>query len=275
MKIKYFFKFKRGGGFKKKMFIFFDIKKSLFYFFWIYVALYFVLYICFNGIFVQNESTIYDYFASPGDPGSYLLSYRYLFVDIVVRMAIIGNGLSLIFILIMFLCRRHFGWFVLWFLLFVVCFLFSFLGFIGLSNDYVHCNGQNQAGNMCNSADWCCVEEIRINPLNLCPNGLPCSPPRSTSDLSPDQDFLGLYWTNFVAMIFQLVFLIVISIYWAKTPTEEELELYKNRKEEEKDKEEVKEESVEEEEEEGEEKTEPTEAKIWTKKKPHGLRNRK
>lgn len=204
---------------------FYETRKLLFWFVWIFTIVYVIGVGLEAGLFANNLSSVYTYFKNPGAPGAALTSFRYTFPDIAVRLLLLGHILFLVFFLSMVLFRISFGCNVFWFIMVGICILLVFLGLIGLAPSYVECNGQNQYGNLCNSGDWCCVEEIRLNPVNSCPNVLPCVPPKAASDLSPNPDFLGLFWTNFVLMLMQFAAVIVIFVYWWTEVTPYDTEL--------------------------------------------------
>lgn len=210
---------------------FYETRKVLFWFVWIFTIVYVIGVGLEAGLFANNLSSVYTYFKNPGAPGAALTSFRYTFPDIAVRLLLLGHTLFLVFFLSMVLFRTSFGCNVFWFILVGICILLVFLGLIGLAPSYVECNGQNQYGNLCNSGDWCCVEEIRLNPVNSCPNVLPCVPPKAASDLSPNPDFLGLFWTNFVLMLMQFVVVIVVFVYWWTEVTPYDTELIKTIRE--------------------------------------------
>lgn len=210
---------------------FYETRQVLFWFVWIFTLLYVVGVGLEAGLFANNLSSVYTYFKNPGAPGAALTSFRYTFPDLAVRFLLLGHILFLVFFLSMVLFRTSFGCNVFWFIMVGICILLVFLGLLGLAPSYVECNGQNQYGNLCNSNEWCCVEEIRLNPINSCPNVLPCVPPKAASDLTPNPDFLGLFWTNFVLMLMQFAVVIVIFVYWWTEPTQYDWDLIESIRE--------------------------------------------
>lgn len=76
---------------------------------------------------------------------------------------------------------------------------------ITLGRDYRYCNSVagDQRDNLCNDKRWCCAPEVNINEAHGCPfaGGVTCADVpeiASVNDLSPDTDFLWLFWPNVI-----------------------------------------------------------------------------
>ena len=184
---------------------------------WGWFALFLIGNILYVGLFVQNNSSTYTWFRNPGAPGTMLSSKRGTFEDISIRLSIIGNLVTLAVVCSWIMYRQNFGCNILWILLFGVMIFMTLLGNMGMGRFYNECNGQLQYGNICNDQNWCCVNEIFGNPLNGCPNTVPCAIPKSLNDLHPNQDFMGLFWLNFIMLVFQCAFLVFTIIFWTKS----------------------------------------------------------
>jgi hypothetical protein len=157
----------------------------------------------------------YTYFANPGNPGVELTSKRGSFLDVMIRLIIIVHILFCGIVASMILYRKNFGCNIFWVILIALAILTSIMGLLAMSRDYANCNQQGEFGNLCNDYNWCNVNEIRINPDNKCPDPSPSASPALLSSLSPNTDFLGLFWTHFVLLLMEISFLIVISYYWS------------------------------------------------------------
>lgn len=109
------------------------------------------------------------------------------------------------------------GWVVLWIVLIGLLVVLQLLVVIYLGINRSNCNGQGEAGNLCNALLRCCVEEIYLNVVNECPPG-PCGVavppvaiPATIADLKPDGMFLALMWFNVAFLIIStIVFLILL-----------------------------------------------------------------
>lgn len=192
----------------------YDISKFLYYFIWIF----FIIYVIGTGVFflfVQNNSVVYDWFSSPGNPGASLSSRRGSFLDVAVRLIIIIHIIFCGLIASMILYRKNFGCNILWVILIAISILIVALGLLALAREYVNCNKQNEYGNLCNDPNWCNVNEIRMNLENRCPDPNPSPSPALLSSLSPKPDFLGLFWTNFILLLMQIAYLVLIIYYWS------------------------------------------------------------
>lgn len=222
---------KGGGMVKLGLYPWYNTRPLFYWFLWIFVIVYIIGSFLYTALFVQNNASKYTYFKNPGMPGAELSSKRYLFVDIAVRLSIIGHVIIPALVMCMIFFKKSLGCNIFWIILFAIAFLCILVGLFGLSTDYAGCNGNNQYGNLCNSLDWCCVETVYSQPYNGCPNVLPCDVPRIQEDLNPNPDFLGLYWTGFILWFFDVVFIIVIGWHWSMDP-EEDLEYWKELKKE-------------------------------------------
>lgn len=94
---------------------------------------------------------------------------------------------------------------------------------ITLGRDYRYCNSVagDQRDNLCNDKRWCCAPEVNINEAHGCPfaGGVTCADVpaiASVNDLSPDTDFLWLFWPNviylFADMLIVLFFLGIFCV---------------------------------------------------------------
>lgn len=190
----------------------YDEKRNFYWFVWVLVVGYVAGILLYVGVFVQNNSMTHTWFANPGLPGSELTSFRGTFTDVAIRLSIIAHILCVAIIICMVIYRGNYACSSMWFILYIVTFLMTLIGFGALLASYVHCNGQNEHGNPCNDRKYCCVPEIYANPINRCPNTLPCDPPVLVEELCPNADFLGLFWVNTLLMLFFQVGFIVMAI---------------------------------------------------------------
>lgn len=111
-------------------------------------------------------------------------------------------------VLLMITFRRSHGCSIFWFSLIFILTVMSSYTVIALARDYKLCNNPSgdQRDNLCNSKLWCCAPEVNANAANACPfgGGVTCPDfPQITSvaNLSPDTDFLWLFWPNFVYLL--------------------------------------------------------------------------
>lgn len=183
----------------------YDTSRGLYWFVWVFVILYVIGTGVYIGVFVQNISTVHTYFAQPSLPGSTLLSFRYTFTDVAVRLTVIAHILNPLFIMTLVAYRKDFGCNVVWFALYVAAFLMTLIGLGATAGSYANCNGAQQFGNICNDAAYCCK---LLDPK--CPNVLPCADP---VELHPNADFLGLFWTNVILLVFQIAFVLVVVFF--------------------------------------------------------------
>lgn len=200
----------------------YDKSTFVFWFLWVWIGLFTIGTIVYAGIFIQNNASVYTWFKSPGAPGSALTSKRGTFEDIAIRLTVAGNLLSLAFVCSMLTWRKNFGCNILWIVLFAIASFLTLLGILAMGRMYSECNQQLQYGNICNDDNWCCVNEIFSNPLNGCPNTVPCAVPKALNDLHPKADFLGLFWTNFLLFVFQCGMVVFILVFWTKSWTKSE-----------------------------------------------------
>lgn len=193
----------------------------IFWFLWSFIIAYTVLVTIWMVIYIQNISIVYTWFKNPGMPGVELTSLRGSFTSIVLRIVIIVHPWVPFIIMSLIAYRSNtvlsFGSLVLLLIGFVLC----IFGLVVLGDQYSHCNGQNQFGNICNDPRWCCVHEILINTANSCPNsGVDCATPLTFDDIGPNDTFLGLFWFHFTMTMLQLVFFIAMGIIWRYDPAE-------------------------------------------------------
>lgn len=202
----------------------YDTNNKLYYFFWIFLVLYAVGAGAVLLVFVMNNSVPFTWFKNPSTPGAFLYSARGLFLDVSVRLMIIGHLMYCGLLLMFIIGRQNYGCNIVLMILFAVVFLFTIFALASLGEQYNTCNQQNQYGNMCNDANYCNVNEIRINPANGCPNPAPSPTPVLWQSLGPNSNFLGLFWTNFALCIMQLIFVGVIMWAWFTSPDASEEE---------------------------------------------------
>ena len=208
----------------------YDSNPTLYWFIWIFVVVYVIGSGIYIGVFVQNTSTIYTYFARPGLPGAELLSYRYTFTDVAVRLTVMAHILIPLFIMTLVAYRKNYGCNVVWFALYLIGFLMTLLGLGATAGSYANCNGAGQMGNICNDLRYCCA---LLDPK--CPNVIACTDPVVPADqLTPNADFLGLFWTNVVLFAMQLCFVLVLA-FSSRREGEEEEEKEEEEKEPEKE----------------------------------------
>lgn len=240
----------------------YDKSKLLFYFVWIFLILYAVGFLVLFA-YIQNNSLPYDWFRNSGMPGATLSTTRGSFLDVTIRLMCIAHVLLCGVIASMIMFRKDFGYNVIWIICISLAIIVTLLSIFTLTQQYIVCNQDNQYGNMCNSLNYCNVNEIRANPLNGCSDTAPSPSPVLWSSLSPRVDFLGLYWTNVVLFALQCIYLSVISYYWSlddqEIPEDDDQE----------------EEETEEEEEPPRPQPKPIKVHLSTPIKSHGLRQRK
>lgn len=190
---------------------------------YIFISIYLIGVLIYIGAFIQNLSVTHTYFSSLGSPGDELVSYRGTFVDVSIRLTVLAHIFNVAFILMMIAYKEKNTCYIVWFSLYVVAFIMIFMGFSAMTNEYWYCNGQNQQGNICNSLVWCGPVEIQSNLANGCPNPLPYSDPIILlGELRPREDFVGLYWLNFILFIMSLGFIIAMIVFWKRREEEEE-----------------------------------------------------
>ena len=175
---------------------------------WIFIVLYIILTAIFLSIFVQNNSPIYTWFANLGAPGSALLSFRGTFVSVCIRLTIISHVMTVGIIALLIYNRSDRGLSYFFYGLYLILVLFTLLGVVATSTEYASCN--QRFGNLCNDPRYCCA-----NPADGsgCGNPLACTDPVVLpTDLVPNQEFLGLFWMNFVLFFMQLGFAITVVV---------------------------------------------------------------
>lgn len=158
------------------------------------------------GIYIQNLSTTYTWFANLGAPGSALVSYRGTFVDVTIRLTIISHVMipGIVFYSLINDANKYA------FYVFIIFSLLTLLGIVGTGTAYGSCN--TYFGNICNDLLYCCKF-----PGNGCPTVIPCP---SIINLGPNETFLGLFWINFVLFLMQLAYIFYVGIYQKKQPKE-------------------------------------------------------
>lgn len=195
------------------------MNSRLFWFVWIYVIVYVILTSVYLGVYVQNLSFTYTWFSKLGAPGTTLVSFRGSAADVLVRIATIFHVLSVSFIFLNMIAPTVF---YLWYSLYALGAFFAFLSMVSMGTLYGNSNGQGQYGNVFNDPRYCCPIEIQSNAANGCPNPLPCTDPVVLlTELRPNDDPVGLFWFNFVLLLMQCTYLIVMII-WGRQEKKKE-----------------------------------------------------
>jgi hypothetical protein len=199
-----------------------DVNQSnsaLYWFLWVFFVVYVIVTFVWLAFFVHNASPTYTYFKNPGAPGAQLDSVRYNFAWMTVRLAVFAHVMVVLFLMAQIAYRNDRACNILWFILFLLAFALCILALAGMGSEYASCNGQNQYANMCNDLLWCCVNEIHTNPANMCPNTLDCpAGPVLLDQLSPNGDFLAVFWMHFALVILLIVYLSVMIGFWCYNP---------------------------------------------------------
>jgi hypothetical protein len=194
-----------------------SFKERLIWPFWISVVVYILLQAAFIGVFINNVRVPHSWFLNPATPGAQLDSQRGSVTTVSLRMAIIADIFFVFCLMGVIAFRSNYGGSIFFMFMIGGCFLVSLYAITALGANYSHCNTQdNIYGNLCSDKRACCVEELRANPANRCPNPLPCTDPEVLmSDLVADPDFLGIFWIHFANwFVFQMPWLIVLLYYW-------------------------------------------------------------
>jgi len=192
----------------------YSVSNGRYWFIWLFCFIYYVGTMIWISLFVQNVSPVYTYFASPGEPGKQLVSYRMTFASIATQINIFGQIFIIPFIMMAVYFRDSYGCSIFWYIMFAICVFFCFLCMAALGQQYGSSNRQKSFGNLANDLQYCCAF-----PGDGCPNTFPCTdPPKQPNELSPNGDFLGLFWTNFIFFIFDLIFIgfLVYETWYAK-----------------------------------------------------------
>jgi hypothetical protein len=175
----------------------YETSSFTYWFVWIYIILFSTLLLVYFIIPINNVNVTHTWFLNPATPGSILTSERMGFVSISIRMGIIAGMVALTSMFFMVGYRKSFVPFGA----FITTMIIWFFTYTVLSDQYAHCNGQGQFGNICNAKNLCCVHEILINPANHCPTMIDCAIPVLLEDVTPDAQFLWLYWLHFGILI--------------------------------------------------------------------------
>lgn len=196
----------------------------VYWFLWCFVITYVALVTVWVVIYVQNISIVHTWFKHPGMPGAELTSLRGSFTSVVLRIAIVIHPWVPFFVMFMIAYRKNVTLCIGAFVLMSVGFLLCFFAFTVLSDQYSHCNGQEQYGNLCNSLLWCCVNEIRSNPANMCPNTIDCATPLTFDDVRANPTFEGLYWIHVVLTMLQGMYIGMTFFIWYLPEEKEKVE---------------------------------------------------
>jgi hypothetical protein len=106
-----------------------------------------------------------------------------------------------------------FGCNVAWFSIFVIIGVIHVFSLLVLSTAYVQCNKSGQRDNPCNSVVWCCDPAIAADPINDCPNTLPCAF-ASVPTLYPNADFIWIFYANVYFFLLHLAYVSLVLTYW-------------------------------------------------------------
>jgi hypothetical protein len=187
---------------------------------WFIVGVYVVAQVLYTAVLVNNTAFEHTYVKHPSNPGV-LTSDRYTLEWWAYTVNSMVVVLFPMVVMMMIIYRKQYGCNVFWFLVFFLAFAAHTAGCVVLSVSYAQCNADGQANNQCNSKLWCCAPEIYSNPANDCANTLPCTPPVTLAELTPDVDFVWFYWTNIYFALFHIVFAgLVISYWWSDADPE-------------------------------------------------------
>jgi len=190
--------------------------EGLLFFLTIVMAVGIIGYVCGVLLHIAVKHTYFD----PASPIGVLISDRY--VTLTWWVLALSSLQSLIPAMVYFVWidkwLRNTGWIVLWVFIVVLLVTMQLFVVIHLGGSNSNCNGQGQAGNLCNDLLWCCVPDIYLNVVNECPPGpcgvaIPAVPiPATIDDLSPDGMFQALLWFNVAFLIISgLIMLILIG----------------------------------------------------------------
>ena len=189
----------------------FEKDKGIRWFISIFTFFFVIGIIVYVGVFINNISFLHTYFKNPGMPGV-LTSDRYKFNWVITMLTIVVHVVILLSIYCMIIYRHDYGCNILWFGLIILFFGLLLFIIAAYSIQYSNCNHPTDPDNICNDLKWCCVNFN--NPANKCPNSIPCIPPITQSDLTPNLDFLNLFWYNVTIAGLYLLFILIIIFYW-------------------------------------------------------------
>jgi hypothetical protein len=193
----------------------YETSSFTYWFVWVFAVVFSALLLLYFIIPINNVNVPHTWFLNPATPGATLTSYRMGFVSVSIRIGIIAGLVALAAIFFMIGYRKSFVPFAV----FILCMIFWFFTYTVLSDQYAHCNGQGQFGNLCNSKKLCCVHEILVNPANHCPTAIDCPTPVLLEDVEPDAQFMWLYWLHFGILILGIFWVIAsFAIYYSKEP---------------------------------------------------------
>lgn len=187
----------------------YETRSFVYWFVWIYALLACVFVLLYFVIPINNIHVPHTWFLNPATPGASLYSARAHFVAVSIRIGIIARIIALCAIFFMIGYRKSYVPFGI----FVIAAILWFFTYTALSDQYAHCNGQGQYGNICNSKKLCCVHEILINPANHCPTAIDCAVPVLLEDVEPDANFLWLYWLHFWMIIMDVFWIVWILVF--------------------------------------------------------------
>lgn len=188
----------------------YDRGGALYYFIQVLKWIYFLGSIAYL-VLIMNVTILHTIQNPPSSPGT-LISQRYnSFVWVFLMLSVISHiGMALV-IFMFVLWRKDRGCTIFWTILMILFLIISVFVVAMLGSLSGNCNGQNQAGNICNDLRWCCAPEIYTNPANLCqPTGACPATPVTLHDLSSNVDFRWLFAVSIIFMLLNIVLLIVL-----------------------------------------------------------------
>ena len=188
---------------------------ALYWFLWVWVALYvLVTVIVYFGVFVNNASPVYTYMGTPSAPGT-LTSQRYSFEWSMVIVSVFAHPVFAFCVIGLVMARREQAASIALVTFMGISMMLTLLVVAGLGASYSTCNQNDQATNICNDPNYCCA----YRDLPYCAVQL-CTTPILPSSLVPNSTFLGIFWTNLSFLVgVQLVFMIVVVVYWSSSPS--------------------------------------------------------
>ncbi len=205
-----------GGPFVRNGIDMYTRSSALYWFIWVWVTLYaLLLVVVYFGVFINNASPLHTYTGIPGDPGT-LTSQRYTPPYNLLRVTVFSNLFFVFCMIGLVMARAMRGASIALVVVMGIALILQVIAVAGLGAEYSTCNQNDQLGNICNDARYCCAYPA----IAYCAAQI-CTTPLLPSQLVPDGDFLGLFWMNFVFLLaFQVVFMLLVIIYWFSTPEE-------------------------------------------------------
>lgn len=167
-------------------------------------------------VLVENISVTDTYLHGGGTPGEYF-TLRYNSLQWYALMLATTKIFMVPFVCFMILYRKWYGCNILWFVLICTIVVIDGVVIMALGHSYSGCNQPGQLDNICNDNLYCCLPSINGDPSNGCPFSGVC-PSKPTTALSPNSDFLWLFYTNLVYMLADAAILIFFAVMFAIFP---------------------------------------------------------